>query len=72
MDRLDGLSFSAAVPTELGQVSLHFDNAGIPCELSIPVPLAIRLLDSLQLLVYDHGLRRHLCNQTAGTSACVQ
>ncbi|WP_147311475.1 hypothetical protein [Cupriavidus taiwanensis] len=58
MDRLDGLSFCPAMLAELGLVSLHFDNAGIPHELTIPVPLAIRLLDSLQLLVYEHALRK--------------
>ncbi|WP_317921106.1 hypothetical protein [Cupriavidus sp. TA19] len=58
MDRLDGLSFSPAVPSEHGQVTLHFGNSGIPCELSIPLPLAVQLLNSLQLLAYEHGLRK--------------
>lgn len=58
MDRLDGLSFVPAVPASHGQVTLHFSNGDIPCELSIPVPVAVQLLNSLQLLAYEHGLRK--------------
>lgn len=58
MDRLDGLSFSPVVPSVHSQVTLHFGDAGTACELSIPLPLALQLLDSLQLLAYEHGLRK--------------
>ncbi|PZX32031.1 hypothetical protein C7416_102191 [Cupriavidus phytorum] len=58
MDRLDGLSFAPGTNSDHGFVTLHFGDRGDPSELCIPVPLALQLLNSLQLLTYEHGLRK--------------
>lgn len=58
MDRLDGLSFAPGTPSDQGFVTLHFGDGGDSSELCIPVPLALQLLNSLQLLTYEHGLRK--------------